>query len=113
MLETAELGRKIGKQEYKEQVPLLRTELLRETNAPHSPWFLVEGSDRRGRELTVGRHLADAIRNRLGVRPASPAPPVSPASLSAIDPEQPKTLRSLYLSQRLSQLSGMLRGDSP
>jgi polyphosphate:AMP phosphotransferase len=87
---------------YDELLPIC-DQLLRETNAPHSPWFLVEGSDRRYRELTVGRHLADAIRSRLGAQPACPAPPVVPASLPAIDPEQPTVLSALDLTQHLTR----------
>jgi hypothetical protein len=58
MLETAELGRKVGKQEYNEQVPLLRTELLLVQNqlresAEFSAIVIVAGSDAAGKGRTV------------------------------------------------------------
>jgi polyphosphate kinase 2 (PPK2 family) len=44
---------------------------LRETNAAHAPWTVIEGADSNYRYLTAGRTLLDAIKKRLaGERPA-------------------------------------------
>jgi polyphosphate:AMP phosphotransferase len=60
---------------------------LRETSTAEAPWIIVEGSDDRYRNLTVGRTLLAALRERLdrpeAASPAEPAPVVStpPAAL--------------------------------
>jgi len=77
-------------------------EALRETSTAQAPWTLVEGTDRRYRELTVGRHLVQAIRNQQSrVASGHESPPVSPA-LPKIGEAQPTVLGSLDLSQTLS-----------
>lgn len=38
---------------------------IRNTDTGHSPWYLVEATDRNYRDLTVGRTLIDAMRQRL------------------------------------------------
>jgi polyphosphate:AMP phosphotransferase len=57
---------------------------LRHTSAAHAPWFVVEGSDGRYRNLTVGKAILDAIRERLtaGSRPAAF---IEPAPLPVVD----------------------------
>jgi polyphosphate:AMP phosphotransferase len=71
---------------------------LRWTDSARAPWFIVEASDERYRELMVGRILLEAMRRRLesggdgATGPAAhlpsriPAPPPTPeASLTVLD----------------------------
>lgn len=58
--------------------------ILRRTDAGHAPWFLVEATDERYRELMVGRTLLEAFQKRLRGTTSTPAPP------SAL-PEPPPT----------------------
>jgi hypothetical protein len=46
---------------YRKSYPLWET-LLRETSTTTAPWYVVEGTDERYRNLTVGRILLDAMR---------------------------------------------------
>ncbi len=39
--------------------------ILRRTDSGHAPWFLVEATDERYRELMVARTLLEALRKRL------------------------------------------------
>lgn len=48
---------------------------LRLTSTAHAPWTVIEGKDRRYREVTVGRHLAHAIGHRLHETREMPSPP--------------------------------------
>ena len=58
-----------------------------QTDSGAAPWHVIEATDRRYRELTVGRILRDALRSRLeaakaaadGSRPPSPAAVATPA----------------------------------
>lgn len=55
---------------------------LRETSTAEAPWNVVEATDRRYRNLTVGRTLLDVVTKRLEQRRPTPvraAPPPSPA----------------------------------
>jgi len=62
--------------------------VIRETDTGFAPWYLIEATDRRYRDLTVGRTLVDAIESRLkaaqpiAVSPSSHAPRL-PAEPSA------------------------------
>ena len=44
---------------------------IRETSTGEAPWTIVEGSDRRYREVTVAGHLRDALADRLEHTPPS------------------------------------------
>ena len=46
---------------------------LRQTSSASAPWIVVEGEDARYRNLTVGRALLAAMRERLDQKPAKPA----------------------------------------
>jgi AMP-polyphosphate phosphotransferase len=85
---------------YDQLLPICER-LLGETNASHAPWLLVEGTDRRFRELTVGRHLVEAIRKRLNATAADCDPPAPPLSLPAVQPERTSVLSMLDLSQQM------------
>jgi polyphosphate:AMP phosphotransferase len=52
---------------------------LRATDVGAAPWHIVEASDRRFRDLTVGQTLLRAMRQRLANGPPAAAPPPTPA----------------------------------
>jgi len=74
--------------------------LLRETSTAEAPWYVVEGTDERYRNLTVGRILLKAMRSTLAPKPASPRRASTPPAPSVID--NVKLIRDLDLSQRLT-----------
>ena len=88
---------------YRKSYPLWET-LLRETSTTAAPWYVVEGTDERYRNLTVGRILLDAMRATAKPAPAARARavrhPVTPVAPSAID--NVKLLRDLDLSKKIS-----------
>ena len=43
--------------------------VLRETDTAEAPWYLIEATDRRYRDLTIGRTLLEAIETRLAAPP--------------------------------------------
>jgi polyphosphate:AMP phosphotransferase len=53
--------------------------VLRETSTGDAPWFVVEATDPRYRNVTVAQHLIDSIRRRLDApKDQSPAEPMAP-----------------------------------
>jgi polyphosphate:AMP phosphotransferase len=88
---------------YRKSYPLWET-LLRETSTTAAPWYVVEGTDERYRNLTVGRILLDAMRATAKPSAAARANavrhPVTPIAPSAID--NVKLIRDLDLSKKLS-----------
>ena len=58
---------------------------LRQTSSASAPWTIVEGTDERYRNLTVGRVLLAAMRERLDQKPAKPAPDRIPPIPAPID----------------------------
>jgi polyphosphate:AMP phosphotransferase len=58
---------------------------IRMTDTGHCPWVVIESADRRHRDLTVGRVLAQAMRTRLAAATASPTP-APPAPAAAPEP---------------------------
>ncbi len=92
---------------------------LRETNTAEAPWTVVEATDDRFRNLTVGEALRDAMRARLdrgrrAVPPRVPRPP--PAAIDARNVlEELDLSRSLSIAQydkRLPLLQGRLNALS-
>jgi len=68
--------------------------VIRATDTGFAPWYLIEGTDRRYRDLTVGRTLLDAMESRIadGKHTRSPAhthapslPQVESALVTALD----------------------------
>ena len=60
--------------------------VVRRTSTGPSPWHIVEGVDRRYREITVGRIILDAIKRRLATKPATtPPPPTEPAPVDQLN----------------------------
>jgi polyphosphate kinase 2 (PPK2 family) len=88
---------------YRKSYPLWET-LLGETSTTTALWYVVEGTDERYRNLTVGRILLDAMRAAAKPVPPSRAKavrhPVTPIAPSAID--NVKLIRDLDLSKKLS-----------
>src|SRR5215470_11808132 len=72
--------------------------LLRETSTGDAAWYVVEGSDDRYRNLTVGKILLESLRGVPAARPAAPRRTV-PVAPSVID--NVKLIRDLDLSQKL------------
>lgn len=73
--------------------------VLRDTSHPHAPWIVVEGTDRRYRELCVAQELHDALVHRLESRPA-PVVPATPDPPLTIDRTR-TVLTELDLSKKL------------
>ena len=73
---------------------------LRRTHTDHAPWHVIEATDRRYRELTVGNILLDAIQRRLKKATAKPAPAAA-ASPPAPDKHE-SILDHVDLKQRLT-----------
>ncbi len=73
---------------------------LRETSTAEAPWAVVEASDSRYRNLTVGRLLLDAMNKRLErVKRTSPAAALQPAAVPA---DARNVVEALDLSRRLA-----------
>ena len=74
---------------------------LRKTSTGEAPWIVVSGVDPRYRALTVGRHLLDALTDRLTERPATRLPDRTPPLPAPVDGLN--VLRALELDQPLSK----------
>jgi polyphosphate:AMP phosphotransferase len=77
---------------------------IRHTDAGYAPWHLIDAGDRRYRDLTAGRIILDAIKQRL-TAPVAAKAPASPAALppAATEKGQLTILKHVDLSQRLSE----------
>ncbi|MEO8740529.1 MAG: polyphosphate:AMP phosphotransferase [Casimicrobiaceae bacterium] len=74
--------------------------LLRETSTGNASWYVVEGTDERYRNLTVGKILLASLQTTLATAPAAPKHAVTPPAPSVID--NVKLIRDLDLTQKLS-----------
>jgi polyphosphate:AMP phosphotransferase len=87
---------------------------LRETSTAEAPWTVVEATDERYRNLTVGRTLLDSISRRLErKRPvvvrAAPPPPAPIDSRNVIEElDLKKTLAQARYDKKLPKLQGRL-----
>jgi AMP-polyphosphate phosphotransferase len=74
---------------------------LRDTSTAEAPWTVIEATDSRYRNLTVGRTLLDAMNKRLaaGKRPAT----VRAAPPPAVPLDSRDVIEELDLSRRLSE----------
>jgi polyphosphate:AMP phosphotransferase len=75
--------------------------MLRTTSTSVAPWYVIEGTDRRYREITVATLLLAALREACAkkvIRPVADSAPPAPAVLGNIE-----IMRRLDLSQRLSK----------
>ncbi|MFN2375040.1 MAG: polyphosphate:AMP phosphotransferase [Candidatus Binatia bacterium] len=71
---------------------------LARTSTAEAPWHVIEATDRRHRELTVGTIVMEALRERLDRIDAAPAPVLKP-DLSV--PKSISVLRALDLTKKL------------
>jgi polyphosphate:AMP phosphotransferase len=85
---------------YDEFVPVAER-ALRETSTGEAPWTIVEGTDRRYRELTVGQQILEAISQRLDAEPA-PRAAQEPPPRQERPTDQPTILSRLDLSKRIA-----------
>jgi polyphosphate:AMP phosphotransferase len=92
---------------------------LRETSTAEAPWYVIEASDARYRDLTVGRTLLDALHQRLErskpPAPARVAPPPAPPidARNVVDElDLTKALSDAQYQQRLPKLQGRLNALS-
>jgi polyphosphate:AMP phosphotransferase len=88
---------------------------LRETSTSEAPWTVVEAADARYRNLSVGRALLDALRERLDrgkrtplVRAAAPPPPPIDARNVIEELDLSKTLSDAQYERKLPILQGRL-----
>jgi len=73
---------------------------LRESSTGEAPWYVVEGTDDRYRELTVGKILLDAMQRVITAKePSTPPRAITPIAPSVID--NVKLIRELDLSKTL------------
>lgn len=72
---------------------------IRRTSTPQAPWTVVEGTDERYRNLTVGKLLLEALRT--GPQPEEAKRPVAVSPAAAEATSGPNLLQSLDLTQRL------------
>lgn len=77
--------------------------LLNETNSSPAPWLVVDGTDRRYRELTVGEHLLQSLRSRLNTAPTVSLPSPVPVHASEAEPDGATVLSHLDLEQKISR----------
>jgi AMP-polyphosphate phosphotransferase len=70
------------------------------TSTPHAPWIVVEGSDERYRNITVGKAIYEALRKRLDGPPPSAA--LTPF-IERPDTDQLSVLNQLDLSLSLGR----------
>ena len=75
--------------------------VIRQTSTANSPWMIIEGADANYRELTVGKAILEAMRQRLDMKKA-------PASQIAVTATPPKVdnlsiIQSLDLSLKLEK----------
>ncbi|MCG5500687.1 polyphosphate:AMP phosphotransferase [Ectothiorhodospira lacustris] len=111
-----------GKEQATQYRRLVETgeRVIRETDSGLAPWYLIEATDRRYRDLTVGRTLLDAIRERLELS-SSPALSVTPSHAPSLPPEDSaritvldhldltRTLEKTAYKERLSRAQARLR----
>jgi polyphosphate:AMP phosphotransferase len=72
--------------------------VLRETSTANAPWIIVEGMDANYRNLTVGKHILQAVRERLKQTAQTQAPSAPPLMLSV---DNTNLLSRLDLSKSL------------
>ncbi|HEY8041897.1 MAG TPA: polyphosphate:AMP phosphotransferase [Polyangiaceae bacterium] len=91
---------------------------LRETSTAEAPWTVVEATDPRYRNLTVGRTLLEAMQKRLErkrptpVRAAPPSPPPIDARNLLRELDLTRSLSDAQYGKRLPQLQARLNALS-
>jgi polyphosphate:AMP phosphotransferase len=74
---------------------------LRETSTGEAPWMVIEATDPRYRDVTAGRVLLEALRERLAAK-APPRPPVSAAPVISLA-DNVKLLRDVDLTKKVDR----------
>lgn len=78
--------------------------VIRQTDRGIAPWYLIEATDDRYRDLTVGKTLLKAIHARLQQPlPMEPPPTADPLDLPDSEPAQITLLDQLDLDQKLER----------
>jgi len=95
-----DLERQHAKQ-YDRFVPVCER-AIRRTSTGLAPWTLIEASDRRYRELAVGRHILEAISQRMD-ESDSAVPSTPPPPLFDPVPDQPTVLDAVDLGRALDR----------
>ncbi len=91
---------------------------LRDTNTAEAPWTVVEATDRRYRNLTVGHTLLTAMNKRLErrrtptVRAAPPPPPPIDARNVLVDLDLTRSLTDAQYAKKLPRAQGRLNAAS-
>lgn len=75
--------------------------LLRSTSREYAPWYIIEGTDARYRDLTVGKILLEGLQAALSHTQTLPCKPYAAPMISNLD--QLSLLDTLDLSQQLSK----------
>jgi polyphosphate:AMP phosphotransferase len=76
--------------------------VLGETSHAHAPWIVVEGTDRRYRELCVAQELLDALKHRLANPAVKPAFTATPDPSPGVDSGR-TVLSELKLDQKMTK----------
>jgi polyphosphate:AMP phosphotransferase len=108
---------RVTKREWKlfkqyDKVHSISEYLVRRTNTAEAPWTIVEGADRRYRNLTVARTLLEALLTRLRQPPAAPPPkpvPLAPPKINVINQlDMTRDVDREEYKQELPRLQGRL-----
>ncbi|WPL15627.1 polyphosphate:AMP phosphotransferase [Thiorhodovibrio winogradskyi] len=95
------------KSKFSEQYQLFEhvaERVIRQTDRGIAPWYLIEATDNRYRDLTVGKTLLQAIRARIAQPlPMEPPPTADPLDLPDSAPAQITLLDQLDLTQKLER----------
>ncbi len=78
------------------------TQAVRRTSTGDAPWTVIEGTDRRYREIAVGEHIRDEMRRHSEELAARPPRVVSPPEPRA-NRDEPTLLGAVDLSQSLDE----------
>ena len=78
--------------EHYQQFEQVAEQLIRQTDTGIAPWYLIEATDDRYRDLTVGRTLLEAIKTRLAAPEISASGTTSHAPSLPTDPEAQLTV---------------------
>jgi polyphosphate:AMP phosphotransferase len=76
--------------------------VLEATSHSHAPWVVVEGTDRRYRELAVAEELLEALRHRLDAKGRTTVATATPDPTPAVDTKR-TILSQLDLTQRIAK----------
>lgn len=95
---------KVTKRDWKhfkmyDQFREVHEQVIRHTSTAEAPWLIIEGEDARYRNLTVGKLLLSAIRDRLNHKTHPPQKILAPPLLPPID--NLHVLKTLDMSQTL------------